>query len=212
MKSVKEIISNDSIGIVEDEQFLRVPCETVSLEEGEEIANKLFRVLNERGDGYGLAANQIGIQKRVCVINVKKPYYFINPRIVEAEDEVYYFESCLSFPNQSVRTKRYGTLVIECDNYESQLYFDVSYIPKTARGMHNIDVTEIVAIQHEISHLDGKTMFDYEYIQNPIKKVVEKYDRNDKVTITNGIDSRIIKYKNFDQYDKKGYRILEQYN
>jgi len=205
---IKEILESDSLDIVQSVPFLRVPCEKVSIEEGEEIANKLFRVLNDRGDGYGLAANQIGIHKQVCVINVKKPYYFINPRIVEAEGEIYYYESCLSFPRQTVRTKRYATIVVEADNYEGQLYFDVDYLPKTDRGMDNIDVIEIVAMQHEISHLKGETMFDFEYKPQPIK-VVEKYARNDKVVITNGVDTRTIKYKNFDQYDKKGYRILE---
>jgi len=123
-----------------------------------EIANKLFRVLTDRNDGYGLAANQIGIQKQVCVVNVKKPYYFINPRIVEAEGELYYYESCLSFPNQHVRTKRYATIVVEADNYDGQLYFDVDYLSKDDRGMNNIDVIEMVALQHEISHLEGKTV------------------------------------------------------
>lgn len=207
-KTIKEILESDSLDIVQDEEFLRVPCEKTTIEEGEQIANKLFRVMTARKDGYGLAANQIGIQKQVFAINVKKPYYFINPRIVDAEGELYYFESCLSFPHKMVRTKRYATIVMECDNYEGQLYFDASYLPKDERNMDSIDVIEVIAIQHELSHLEGKTMFDYEYKPQPIK-VVEKYSRNDKVTITDGIDTRIIKYKNFDVYDKKGYRILE---
>lgn len=206
MKSIKEIIESDSIDIVQDEQFLKLPCEKATIEEGEEIANKLFRVLNERGDGYGLSANQIGIQKQVVAINVKKPYYFINPRIVEAEGEIYYFESCLSFPGENIRTKRHATIVVECDNYEGQLYFDVSYFDE--KGMDNIDVTEIVTVQHEISHLEGKTMFDYEYKQKPVK-AVETYGRNDKVTVTNETDTKIIKYKNFPQFEKKGYKIVE---
>lgn len=208
MQTIKEILESDSTDIVQDETFLRVPCEKTTIEEGEEIAAKLFRVMTDRGDGYGLAANQIGIQKQVFVINVKKPQYFINPRIVEAEGEVYYFESCLSFPGKMVRTKRYATLVIEADNFEGQLYFDVEHLPKNQRGMDNVDVIEIVAIQHELSHLEGKTMFDYEYKQQPIK-IVEKYGRNDKVTITNGIDTKIIKYKTFTSFEKIGYHIIE---
>ncbi len=204
----KEIIESDIIDIIQDEKFLKIPCEKVTIEEGEEIAAKLFRVLSERGDAIGLAANQIGIQKQVCVINVKKPYYFINPRIIEAEGEVYYFESCLSFPNRVIRTKRYATIVIESDNYEGQLYFDVEHLAKEDRGMHNLDVTEIVALQHEISHLEGKTMFDYEYMPQPIR-VENKYNRNDKITISNDVDTKTIKYKNFNEYYKKGYKIIE---
>lgn len=204
----KEILKSDSTDIVQDEAFLRVPCEKVTIEEGEEIAARLFRVMTDRGDGYGLAANQIGIQKQVFVINVKEPQYFINPRIIEAKGEVYYFERCLSFPGQMVRTKRYATIVLEADNFEGQLYFDVENLPKNDRAMDNIDVVEIVAVQHELSHLEGKTMFDYEYKTKPIK-VAYTHGRNDKVTITNGIDTKIIKYKNFESFEKVGYHIIK---
>jgi len=203
----KEILESDNTDIVQDEKFLRKPCKKVTLEEGKEIAAKLFRVMSDRGHGYGLAANQIGIQKQVCVVNVKQPYYFVNPRIVEAEGEVYYFENCLSFPNQVVRTKRFSTIVIEADNHDSKLYFSVDHLPMEQKSMYNLDVTEIVALQHEISHLEGKTMFDYEYEQEPIK-VTERYGRNDKVTITDGTDMITIKYKNFNSYEKRGYKII----
>ena len=204
----KEILESDNIGIVQDEAFLRVPCEKTTIEEGEEIAARLFRVLSDRGDGYGLAANQIGIQKQVCVFNVKEPVYLINPRIVEASGDLIYYESCLSFPGKLVRTKRYSSIVVECDNIESKLYFDVSHYPERERGMDNLDVTEIVVLQHELSHLEGKTMFDYEDKQVPLKKDVT-YQRNDKITITNGTDTQIIKYKNFNQFESKGYYIIK---
>ena len=59
--------------------------------------------------GIGLAANQIGINKRVCVINVKEPLVLINPRIVEHSEEQFMFaEGCLSFPGKHVRTGRYS--------------------------------------------------------------------------------------------------------
>src|SRR3989304_850299 len=99
-KEIKSIIDNDSIKIIQDISFLKVPCEKATIADGEEIAAKLFRVLSARGDGYGLAANQIGIQRQVCVINVKKPIYLINPRIVESEGLLIYYESCLSFPEK----------------------------------------------------------------------------------------------------------------
>jgi len=203
----KEIIESNSTDIVQDKEFLEVPCEETTIENGEEIANKLFRVLTDRNDGYGLAANQIGIQKQVCVINVKEPIYLINPKIVEASGSLIYYESCLSFPGELVRTKRYASITVEADNYEGQLYFDVSTYPDKDRGMNNIDVTEIVVIQHEISHLQGRTMFDYEDKQVPVKKV-ETFGRNDKITITDGKDTKIIKYKNYKQFEEKGYYIL----
>src|SRR5674476_700655 len=100
MQTIKEILEGDSNEVVQDETFLRVPCDTVSIEEGEEIAAKLFRVLTARGDGYGLSANQIGIQKRACVLNVKTPIYLINPKIIDASGSLIYYESCLSFPGK----------------------------------------------------------------------------------------------------------------
>lgn len=208
MDVIKKILENNNIDIITDKKIISVPCEKVSMEEGENIANKLFRVLNIRHDGYGLAANQIGIQKQVCVLNVKKPVYFINPKIIDCEGELIYYEHCLSFPGEHVRTKRYSTIVVECDNYKGQQYFDVSYLAIDERNNNNLDVVEIIAIQHEISHLNGKTMFDYEDIQKPIK-IIEKYGRNDKITITNGKDTKIIKYKNFGALSKNGFYILE---
>lgn len=208
MKTQKEILESDSLEVIQDETFLRVPCEKATIEEGEEIAARLFRIMTDRGDGFGLAANQIGIQKQVCAFNVKEPIYLINPRIVEASGDLIYYESCLSFPGELIRTKRYSSIVVECDNMEGQLYFDVSFYPENERGMDNLDVTEIVVIQHELSHLEGKTMFDYEDKQVPIKKS-DIYNRNDKVTITNGTDTKVIKYKNFGQFEKEGYNILK---
>lgn len=208
MPKIKKILESDSTDIVKDRAKLSLPCEKTTIEEGEEIANKLFRVLKARGDGYGLAANQIGIQKQVCVVNVKKPLYLINPRIVDSEGELFYYEQCLSFPGEVVRTKRYSMVVVECDNYEGQLYCDVSYLTVDQRNDDNLDVVEIIAIQHEIAHLEGKTMFDFEDIQKPVK-VKSKYGRNDKVTVTNGMDTKIIKYKNFDKMSKQGFYILE---
>ena len=61
------------ISIIYDESKLSTVCERVdTLEEGERIAKELFKVLGKSG-GIGLAANQIGINKRVCVVNVNRP-------------------------------------------------------------------------------------------------------------------------------------------
>ena len=81
---------------------LKEKCEPVStIEEGEEIAAKLLKALSESKNGIGLAANQIGINKRVCVINVKEPLILINPEIIGSSEEWFVFpEGCLSFPNK----------------------------------------------------------------------------------------------------------------
>lgn len=207
---IKEIINGKSNKIVQDIEFLSVPCTNVDvIEEGEEIASKLFRVLTERNDGIGLAANQIGIQKRVVVINVKEPIYLINPVIKEAEGELIYSETCLSFPNKEVRTKRFSSIFVTSDNYPDGLYCDVSDVPLDKNFWKNLDVLECVALQHELSHIDGKTMFDFEYKPKPIINTDKKYERNDKIVITNDVDTKHIKYKNFHEFYEKGYRILE---
>ena len=69
--------------IVTDKNKLKNPCEVVALTEGEEIGVRLLHELRQSKNGIGLAANQIGINKRVCVINVKEPIILINPEIVE---------------------------------------------------------------------------------------------------------------------------------
>ena len=63
--------------IIKDKTKLQKKCSPVSIEEGEEIAVKLLEELNDSKTGIGLAANQIGINKRVCVINVNEPVVLI---------------------------------------------------------------------------------------------------------------------------------------
>ena len=70
----KVILNND---------LLSLPCEAVSLEEGAQIATTLIASLPE--DAVGIAANQIGIQKRVCLIAAPKPVVLINPKIVRGQ-------------------------------------------------------------------------------------------------------------------------------
>ena len=78
--------------IITEVSKLQTICESVSsVEEGEEIGAQLLKELAESKNGIGLAANQIGINKRVCVINVKEPLVLINPRIVERSKEEFIF-------------------------------------------------------------------------------------------------------------------------
>ena len=72
----------------EDNPLIHKKLRRVSVEEGETIAGKLFQVLNKRRDGIGLAANQVGIDAQVAVVNVKEPIVLINPKIVSKEEEV----------------------------------------------------------------------------------------------------------------------------
>jgi len=178
--------------IIKDKNKLQEKCSPVSVKEGEEIGVRLLHELRESENGIGLAANQIGIQKRVCVINVKEPLVLINPKIVEKSKEQFVFpEGCLSFPDSKIKTQRHQDIVVEADNHKGRLSF-------SANSKDINDAFECVCVQHEIDHLDGITMFDREFRQEPIVKGVnapKKIGRNEKVTITKGTESKVLKYK-----------------
>ena len=178
--------------IIKDKTKLEIKCSPVSIKEGEEIGVRLLHELRESNNGIGLAANQIGINKRVCVINVKEPLVLINPKIVEKSKEKFVFpEGCLSFPNDKVKTIRHESIVVEADNHEGRLSF-------SANSKDINDAFECVCVQHEIDHLDGITMFEREFKAEPLvrgKNAPVKIGRNEKVTITKGTESKVLKYK-----------------
>ena len=175
--------------IITEEAKIRTLCEEVkTIEEGEEIGAQLLKELTESENGIGLAANQIGINKRVCVINVKEPLVLINPRIVERSEEEFIFpEGCLSFPNKHIKTKRNVSVTVESDNHEGKMVF-------TADSDKIDDAFECACIQHEIDHLDGITMFDRSFTPQPYK-APEKIGRNERVTITDGNETKELKWK-----------------
>ena len=185
--------------IIKDKIKLQEKCSPVSIKEGEEIGVRLLHELRESENGIGLAANQIGIQKRVCVVNVKEPLVLINPKIVEKSKEQFVFpEGCLSFPDSKVKTKRYQDIVVEADNHKGKLSF-------SANSKDINDAFECVCVQHEIDHLNGITMFDREFKLEPVVNGInapKKIGRNEKVTITKGTESKVLKYK-------KAQRMLE---
>ncbi len=186
------------------------PCSSVK--EGEEIGIKLLNELKEsKVPGIGLAANQVGINKRVCVINVKQPIILVNPKIIEKSKEKFAFvEGCLSFEGQSVTTVRHKHVTIEADNYTSKLHFGV-WNEHNEEGYNKEDkldyALETACVQHEIDHLDGITMFDREFKQEPVKRVGKKLGRNDKVTITKGSETKTLKYKKAEKLLENGWTL-----
>ena len=188
--------------IIKDKNKLQEKCSPVSVKEGEEIGVRLLHELRESDNGIGLAANQIGINKRVCVVNVKEPLVLINPKIVEKSKEQFIFpEGCLSFPDSKIKTQRHQDIVVEADNHKGKLSF-------SANSKDINDAFECVCVQHEIDHLDGITMFDREFKQEPIVKGVNaptKIGRNEKVTITKGTESKVMKYKKVQPMLKDGW-------
>lgn len=205
-----DIIPLTILTTLTDVQFLKEKCDNVSsIEEGEQIAAQLFVTLNKYNSGVGLAANQVGINKRVCVVNVKDPLYLINPtyKMQKSSTDIIYMESCLSFPYSIIRTKRASCIEVFADNIEGSMYIDVSYVPEN-EWMTNIDVLECVAIQHEIDHLNGINMFDNRFKLLP-RHVDPKIGRNDKIDIVDATGQTLtIKYKQFDKYKELGWNIV----
>ena len=190
--------------IIKDKIKLQEKCSPVSIKEGEEIGVRLLHELRESENGIGLAANQIGINKRVCVVNVKEPLVLINPKIVEKSKEQFIFpEGCLSFPDSKIKTTRHQDIVVEAYNHEGRLSF-------SANSKDINDAFECVCVQHEIDHLDGITMFEREFKSEPIVNGVnapKKIGRNEKVTITKGSESKILKYKKAEPMLEDGWTL-----
>ena len=150
----------------------------VSVEEGLAIAEELFQILNERGDGIGLAANQVGIDAQVAVVNVREPLVLINPKIKDQWDEIDYYEGCLSYPKRGLHTKRYKNIIIKTEQEESEWYFSGVETDKEGKGSWEKEqsdkqdqeqrLLEAICIQHEIDHLMGNTIHDRENKPKPI--------------------------------------------
>ena len=184
----------------------------VSVEEGNSIATELFQILNKRGDGIGLAANQVGIDAQVAVVNVTEPLILINPKYIKKEVEIMYGEGCLSYPNQAIRTKRYRDVIIKTAQSESGWYFSGAKIPADeSRGSWEVErknkdselrLLEAVCVQHEIDHLNGITIHDREIKLEPTKSE-KKIGRNQLVTIKKGDAVKVLKYK-------KAHNLLNQ--
>ena len=169
---------------------------SVTVEEGYDIARKLFQILNKRGDGIGLAANQVGIDASVAVVNVKEPIVLINPEIIKKQEETRYYEGCLSFPKKGCHTKRYKIVEVKVDNMESNMTFGA--------GDTELDLLESVCVQHEIDHLNGMRILD-RAMELTIRREKPKIGRNQLVTIKKDDKEQTLKYKKIQKYLDDGW-------
>ncbi len=141
-----------------------------------EIKNLIDDMLATMYDapGIGLAAIQIGVPKRVVVIDVskeedkKKPLHFINPEIVwKSEKKAIYEEGCLSIPNQFAKIERPEKCKLKYIDYNG--------------NKKELETEGLLAtcIQHEIDHLNGILFIDY---LSKLKKdfIVKKLSKNKK--------------------------------
>jgi peptide deformylase len=135
--------------IVTDKEFLKQPCKDVSLFEAKDIISKLdVELASSHIKGIGLAANQIGINAKVCILRVGlEKIDLVNPIIVETYDlRMFRNEGCLSFPGEWLITKRYNEILVKDQIHPT--------------GIVLVGL-EAVAAQHEIGHLNGEIMHDY---------------------------------------------------
>ena len=163
----------------ENNSVINKKLRKVSVDEGLRIAKDLFTTLNERKDGIGLAANQVGIDASVAVVNVREPLILINPVIKEQWDEIEYYEGCLSYPKKGIHTKRYRNVIIHTEQEESDWYFSGEENPTQGKGSweqeqnlkedNELRLLESICVQHEIDHLNGKTIHDRENKPEPLR-------------------------------------------
>ena len=106
--------------------------------------------------GIGLAAIQVGIPKRVIVLDIsrndepKNPMYFINPEISDkSKNNLTYEEGCLSVPGQFAEINRPDSCLIKYLDYYGQ--------PKQLKAQGLL----ATCIQHEVDHLEGILFIDY---------------------------------------------------
>jgi len=177
-------------------------------EDHESVLEQL-RAAHKKHGGYGIAANQIGVyNSRTCLVDVREKIPLINPRIVDREGETTTLEGCLSIPNTRVRTRRNVWVTVEADNFEGQLSFgppqwteeDEANEEKKKKNSHYI---ESIAVQHELGHLNGLTIFDSEIERQPYEKSkLESLGRNDKVRVENADGEEFeVKWKHASKHD-----------
>lgn len=109
-----------------------------------ELIDDMFETMYD-ANGVGLAAPQVGILKRIVVIDVtyEDPILMINPKIIEKSGEQTGQEGCLSLPGKcgDVTRANYVKVVYQDENLENKM----------------LEATELLAraVQHELDHLDG---------------------------------------------------------
>ena len=170
--SIKDIITvpNEIIKKISE------PIEKIGTNE-KKLVKDLFDTMYA-SKGIGLAAVQVGILKRILVIDVstkdeqKKPISLINPTIRRLSDDTsVYEEGCLSIPDTFIEIERPKICEIE--------YIDLDGNKKELK----CDGLMSTCVQHEINHLDGKLIIDHlsklkkDFIIKKISKLQKNPDR-----------------------------------
>ncbi|MBC8453924.1 peptide deformylase [PVC group bacterium] len=122
----------------------------------QQLAKDMLSAMHAK-NGIGLAAEQIGRDEAICVIDVpveetcgiKMPLVMINPQITESDGEQQSQEGCLSFPGLYVKVKRASQITAEFIDLDGR------------KQVVSPDGLLSRAIQHELDHLNGKLLVDH---------------------------------------------------
>ena len=99
--------------------------------------------------GVGLAANQVGLDKRIMVIEFENLVYkFINPEIIQRDGAIEFEEGCLSFPGLYMKVKR-----------SEKLWVDFLDEQGRRRTIQTQGILSVI-VQHELDHLNGVLFID----------------------------------------------------
>lgn len=143
-------------------EILKQKAEPVDPSEIRGLSDLIDSMINTMyaANGIGLAANQVGILKRLIVIDIMRdkehpPIVLINPQIEETDGLIDSEEGCLSLPGQSTVIKRAEKIFVNGFNRHGEIF--------------RLEATGLLAraIQHEIDHLDGILIMDR---LSPIKR------------------------------------------
>ena len=127
-----------------------VPEEDIPTEKIQTLIDDMIETMHKY-NGVGLAGVQVGVLKRIVVIDLyddKGPIVLINPIIIKTKGEQEVEEGCLSFPNQFAKVIRPAEVVAE-------------YIDRNGKKMR-VHAKELLAqaIAHEVDHLNGELFID----------------------------------------------------
>lgn len=118
-------------------------------QEEKQLFDEMLKMMH-RLHGIGLAANQAGVDKRMCVVCVgDKVLKLANPKILKRKGAESFEEGCLSLPNVTVKVKRAKEILCQALNENNEL---IEFVAQELLAR---------AIQHEVDHLTGKLIIDY---------------------------------------------------